>query len=200
MVNHDPRIDAYIRKSAAFARPILTELRARVHASCPAAVETLKWSHPSFEYKGILCGMAAFKQHAVFGFWKHKLVVGADRRAQTAMGSFGCIKSMADLPPRKTLVALVKKARQLNDEGVKVVRDKTTKNKKRAAMHPELKAALAKSKKAQATFAAFPPSAQYEYVEWVAEAKTDDTRERRVAQSVDWLAQGKRRHWKYRSA
>ena len=200
MASHDSRIDAYIAKAQPFARPILERIRKAVHTACPDVTETVKWSMPAFEYKGPFVGMAAFKQHAVFGFWKHKLVVGADRRAETAMGSFGCIKSMADLPPRKTLVALVKKAKKLNDEGVKVVRDKTTKNKQRAAMHPELKAALAKSKKAQATFAAFPPSAQYEYVEWVAEAKTDDTRERRVAQSVDWLAQGKRRHWKYRSA
>jgi uncharacterized protein YdeI (YjbR/CyaY-like superfamily) len=200
MPTRDKRIDAYIAKAADYAKPILKQLREVVHEGCPEVEETIKWSMPAFEYKGPFVGMAAFKQHAVFGFWKHKLVVGADRRAETAMGSFGCIKSMADLPPRKTLVALVKKAKKLNDEGVKVVRDKTTRNKQRAAMHPELKAALAKSKQAQATFAAFPPSAQYEYVEWVAEAKTDDTRERRVAQSVDWLAQGKRRHWKYRSA
>ena len=196
----DPRIDAYIAKAADYARPILEHLREVVHEGCPEVEETIKWSMPAFEHKGPFAGMAAFKQHAVFGFWKHKLVVGEDRKAETAMGSFGCIKSLEDLPPRKTLVALVKKAKKLNDDGVKVVRDKTTKNKQRAAMHPELKAALAKSKKAQATFAAFPPSAQYEYVEWVAEAKSDDTRERRVAQSVDWLAQGKRRHWKYRSA
>ena len=199
MVTRDKRVDAYIEKAPEYARPILTELRARVHAACPDVVETVKWRMPSFEYKGILCGMAAFKKHAVFGFWKHKLVVGEDRKAETAMGSFGCVKSLDDLPPRKTLVALVRKAKKLNDDGVKVVRDKTTKNKKRAAMHPELKAALARSRKAQATFEAFPHSAQYEYVEWVAEAKADDTRTRRVSQAVEWMAQGKRRHWKYQN-
>ena len=199
MPSRDKRIDTYISNAADYAQPILKHLREVVHEGCPEVEETIKWRMPAFEYKGPFAGMAAFKQHAVFGFWKHKLVVGADRRAETAMGSFGCIKSMADLPPRKTLVALVKKAKKLNDEGVKVVRDKTTKNKQRAAMHPALKAALAKSKKAQASFDSFPPSAQYEYVEWVAEAKADDTRARRVAQAVEWMAQGKRRHWKYQN-
>src|SRR5262249_36183666 len=171
-------------------------LREVVHEGCPDVEETIKWRMPAFEYKGPMAGMAAFKQHAVFGFWKHKLVAG-DERADSAMGSFGRLTSLADLPARKTLVALVKKARKLNDDGVKVVRDKTTKNTKRATMHAELKAALGKNKKAQATFKAFPPSAQYEYVQWVAEAKGDDTRARRVAQSVEWMAQGKRRNWKY---
>jgi hypothetical protein len=197
-VTRDKRIDAYIAKAAGFAQPILKQLREVVHEGCPEVEETIKWRMPAFEYKGPLVGMAAFKKHAAFGFWKHKLVVGEDRQT-TAMGSFGCLTSLDDLPSRKALVALVRKARKLNDEGVKVVRDKTTKGKKRATMHPELKAALARSKKAQATFDAFPPSAKFEYVEWVAEAKGDDTRARRVAQSVEWMAQGKRRHWKYQN-
>jgi hypothetical protein len=194
----DKRIDAYIARSADYARPILKHLREVVHEGCPEVVETIKWSMPAFEHKGPFCGMAAFKQHAVFGFWKHKLVVGEDRKAEQAMGSFGSLKSLDDLPPRKTLVALVKKARKLNDEGVKVVRDKTTRGKQRAAMHADFKRALSRNKQARASFDAFPPSAQYEYVEWVAEAKTDETRARRIEQGVDWLAQGKRRHWKYR--
>jgi len=196
MVNHDPRIDAYIRKSAAFARPILTELRARVHASCPDAVETLKWSHPSFEYKGILCGMAAFKQHAVFGFWKHKLVVEGDSKADEAMGSFGKLTSVADLPPKAKFAALVKKAMKLNDDGVQVVRDKT-KKKKSIAMHPTFKAALAKNKKAQTHFDGFSPSGQREYLEWIADAKQDATRERRLATAIEWISEGKSRNWKY---
>jgi uncharacterized protein YdeI (YjbR/CyaY-like superfamily) len=198
MPARDKRIDAYIANAADFAQPILKQLREIVHEGCPEVEETIKWRMPAFEYKGPFVGMAAFKQHAVFGFWKHKLVVGESRN-ETAMGSFGCLKSIDDLPPRKTLVALVRKAKKLNDDGIKAVRDKTTKGKKRAAMHPELKAALAKSKQAQAAFKAFPPSAQYEYVEWVAEAKGDDTRARRVAQSVEWMAQGKRRNWKYQN-
>ena len=200
MPSRDKRIDAYIAKAADYAQPILKHLREVVHEGCPEIEETIKWSMPAFEYKGPLAGMAAFKKHAVFGLWKHKLLVGSDPRAETAMGSFGCLKSLDDLPSRKALVALVKKAKKLNDDGIKVVRDKTTRGKSRAVMHADLAAALAKNKKARTAFDAFPPSAQYEYVEWVAEAKADETRARRVAQSVEWMAQGKRRHWKYQKA
>ena len=198
MPSRDKRIDAYIAKAAPFAQPILKHLREVVHEGCPEVEETIKWSMPSFEHKGPFVGMAAFKQHAVFGFWKHDLVVGDDEKYREAMGSFGKLTSLDDLPSRRTLVALVKKAKKLNDEGVKAVRAKT-RARERATMHADLKSALAKNRKAKASFDAFPPSAQYEYVEWVAEAKGDDTRARRVAQSVEWMAQGKRRHWKYQN-
>lgn len=196
MGKRDPRFDAYIAKAAPFARPILTELRERVHAACPDVVETLKWSHPSFEYKGILCGMAAFKAHAVFGFWKHKLVVGDDPKANEAMGSFGCLTKVSELPAKAQFARLVKQAMQLNDQGVKVVRDKT-RTKKPIKMHPAFKAALAKNKKALATFEAFSPSHRREYMEWISDAKQDATRERRLATAIEWLAQGKSRNWKY---
>lgn len=199
MPSRDKRIDAYIAKAADYAQPILKHLREVVHEGCPEVVENIKWSMPAFEHKGPFAGMAAFKKHAVFGFWKHDLIVGADEKYREAMGSFGKLTSLDDLPSRKTLVALVKKAKKLNDDGVKVVRSKTTKDKQRARMHADLKSALGRNKKAQATFDSFPPSAQREYVEWVAEAKGDDTRARRVAQSVEWMAQGKRRHWKYQN-
>ncbi len=198
MSKRDPRVDAYIQKRAEFARPILAELRERVHASCPDVVETLKWSHPSFEYKGILCGMAAFKEHAVFGFWKHKLVVGDDPKANEAMGSFGCLKKLSDLPSKSNFASLVKKAMKLNDDGVKVVRDKT-KKKKPIAMHPAFRAALAKNKKALAHFEAFSPSAQREYMEWIQDAKQDATRERRLRDAIEWLSEGKQRNWKYQN-
>jgi len=192
----DKRIDAYITKAAPFAQPILRHLREVVHAACPDVVETVKWSMPAFEYKGPFCGMGAFKQHAVFGFWKHDLVVGDDGKAREAMGSFGCLKSLADLPPKKALVGYIRKAAKLNDEGVKAPRRKTV-PKKAVPMHPELKTALARSSKARATFDAFPPGCQREYLSWVAEAKGDDTRARRIAQAVEWMAAGKRRNWKY---
>jgi hypothetical protein len=195
MSRRDPRVDAYIKKSAPFAQPILARLREQVHAACPDVEETLKWRMPSFEYKGLLCGMAAFKQHVTFGFWKHDLIVGENGKWKEAMGSFGCIKSLDDLPPKTEFARYMKKAVQLNDDGVKVERKKTT--KKPLAMHPELKTALARNKKAAATLEGFPPSAQREYVEWIADAKSDDTRARRIEQAVEWLAEGKRRHWKY---
>lgn len=196
MGTRDPRIDAYIARSADFARPILTRLRALVHASCPEVEETLKWRNPSFEYQGLLCGMAAFKQHCAFGFWKHELVVGGERKAAEAMGSFGRITKLSDLPSKTAFASYVKKAMRLNEQGVKVVRPKT-RPKPALKIHPELAAALKKNGKARATFDAFPPSHKREYVEWVAEAKGDDTRKRRVTQAVTWMSAGKSRNWKY---
>jgi hypothetical protein len=198
MPARNPRVDDYIAKAPDFARPILTHLREVVHSTCPQVEEAIKWRMPSFEYKGMLCGMAAFKEHAVFGFWKHELVVGGDRKAQDAMGSFGCLKSLGDLPSAKALAGYVRKAMKLNDEGVKAPRKKT-RPKKAVPIHPEFRAALGRNSRALATLEGFPPSARAEYVEWIADAKADATRARRIAQAVEWLAEGKRRHWKYAS-
>ena len=192
MGTKDKRVDQYIEKAQPFAKPILKRIRAVVHKGCP-----VKWGMPSFEHKGIRCGMAAFKQHAIFGFWKHELVLGAgDGKWKEAMGSFGCLKSLDDLPSKSALAKYVKTAMKLNEAGVKVVRQKT-RPKKAVALHPEFAAALKKSAKATATLDGFPPSARAEYVEWIADAKQDATRARRIADAVTWLAQGKRRHWKY---
>jgi uncharacterized protein YdeI (YjbR/CyaY-like superfamily) len=191
----DPRVDQYIAKAGAFAQPILKELRERVHKSCPDVVETIKWRSPSFEHHGVLCGMGSFKEHCVFGFWKHDLVVGGDRKALEAMGSFGRITKLTDLPSKAEFAALVRKAARLNEDGVKVVRPKH--EKKPIRVHPDLERALDRNRKAKATFDAFPPSHRREYLEWVAEAKKDDTRARRVEQAVKWMAEGKPRNWKY---
>lgn len=196
MVTLDKRVDAYITKAPEFARPILAELRARVHASCPDVVETIKWRMPSFEYKGILCGMGSFKKHAVFGFWKHNLVVESDSKANMAMGSFGKLTELAQLPKKSEFARLVKKAMKLNDDGVKAVRNKTAK-KKPIAMHPAFKKALAANARARETFENFSPSHQREYMEWIQDAKAEETRERRLAQAIDWLGEGKSRNWKY---
>jgi len=192
----DPRIDAYIDRQAAFAKPILLHLRETVHAGCPACEETLKWSMPSFIYKGkILAGMAAFKAHATFGFWSAGQVLGAEREKESGMGQFGRLTSLDDLPPRSELEALVKKAVTLIDEGAKPLRDKS--RKQPFTVPQDLRAAIDAVPAAKATFDAFPPSCQREYVEWVTEAKRDETRAKRLAQTVEWLAEGKRRNWKY---
>ncbi|MBK7643936.1 MAG: YdeI/OmpD-associated family protein [Planctomycetes bacterium] len=196
MVTRDKRIDAYIQKSAGFARPILEKLRAAVHSACPEVEETVKWGHPCFQYKGMLCNMAAFKQHCSFGFWKHALVVGKDNEGDEAWGSFGRLTTPKDLPPAAEMKRLVKKAMKLNDEGVKVVRNKTA-TKKPVAMHPAFQKALAANKKARATFENFSPSHQREYMEWISDAKAEETRERRLKQALEWLAEGKSRNWKY---
>jgi hypothetical protein len=196
MGQKDKRVDAYIAKSAEFAQPLLEHLRAVVHQGCPEVVETIKWGMPSFEHKGPMCGMAAFKAHATFGFWKHDLVVGGDPKALEAMGSFGRLQSLADLPSKRVLVGLVRKACKLNDDGIKSARPKHS-PKPEPKMHPALKAALATNKRAAATFKAFSPSHKREYLEWIAEAKQEATRERRIAQAIEWMAEGKSRHWKY---
>jgi uncharacterized protein YdeI (YjbR/CyaY-like superfamily) len=198
MSQRDKRVDAYIAKAAPFARPILEHVRAVVHEACPDAEETIKWGMPTFTCgDGILCGMAAFKAHASFGFWKHALVVG-EGEAQAGMGSFGRLATVRDLPPKKQLLAYVKKAAVLNAQGVKAApARKSAAPKPAPEPTPEFAAALRKHKAAAAAFKAFSPGQQREYVEWIAEAKREDTRDRRIAQAVEWLAEGKQRNWKY---
>jgi uncharacterized protein YdeI (YjbR/CyaY-like superfamily) len=201
MASTDARIDAYIAKSAEFARPILTHLRQLVHKACPGATETVKWGMPFFEYNGTpLCNMAGFKQHCSFGFWNASQMKDANSKLQVkdrgAMGNFDRITSVKDLPADKTMAGYIKEAAALIEKGVK----KTAVKKAPKAELPvpaELTAALKKNKKAQATFEGFSPSHRREYIEWITEAKTDATREKRLATTVEWLAEGKPRMWKY---
>ena len=203
MGHRDPRIDAYIAKAAPFAQPILEHLRAIVHEGCPGVEETIKWGMPSFVHGGgILCGMAAFKAHASFGFWKHALVVGEGGAGEGAervgMGSFGKLATVRDLPPKQRLVAYVKKAAALNAQGIGPVATRKAAAAKPAPVPtPEFAAALRRNKAAAVAFKAFPPSHQREYVDWIAEATRDATRDRRIAQAVEWIAEGRQRNWKY---
>jgi uncharacterized protein YdeI (YjbR/CyaY-like superfamily) len=200
MSARDPRVDAYIAKSAAFAQPILSCLRDLVHEACPEVEETLKWGAPSFMHAGgILCFMAAFKQHASFGFWKHALVLGEDVPRE-GMGSLGKLTRLDDLPPKKQLLAWIRKAALLNAQGARTpaVR-KAGRPKPQPDVPPELAAALAMRKhaRARAVFEAFPPGHRREYIEWIAEAKREETRARRLAQALEWMSEGKPRNWKY---
>jgi uncharacterized protein YdeI (YjbR/CyaY-like superfamily) len=192
----DSRIDAYIAKQKDFAKPILTHIRAVVHEGCPDCEETLKWNMPAFMYHGILCGMAAFKEYAVFMFWKGTLIVGNGGKSLEAMGSLGRITRIEDLPPKSELIDYVRKAMELNEKGVKAP-PKRSAPKKRIAMPGDLKSALSKNKKAKATYDAFSASHRREYLEWITEAKGADTRKRRVDQAVMWMSEGKARNWKY---
>jgi uncharacterized protein YdeI (YjbR/CyaY-like superfamily) len=201
MATKDPRIDAYIAKSADFAKPILKHLRKAVHAGCPQVEETIKWSMPHFDHKGMMCGMAAFKAHCAFGFWKSDLILGpGETKEKSGMGSFGCIKSLADLPNEKTLIGYVKKAAALNEAGIKA--PGRTQPKKRAPIPvPDyFAAALKKNTKARKTFESFPPSHRREYLEWITEAKREETRNGRMTTSIKWLSEGKARNWKYQPA
>jgi uncharacterized protein YdeI (YjbR/CyaY-like superfamily) len=186
-------VDAYIARSADFAQPVLNHLRELVHRGCPEAQETMKWSFPHFQYKGMLCSMASFKAHCSFNLWKAKLlekqaaaVVRTGAR-KDGMGNFGRVTSLADLPPDAALVALVRQAAQLNDQGI-------TKPRR---MPAELAAALKKNAKARTHFGAFSPSHKREYLGWITEAKTAETRARRIATALEWIAAGKHRNWKY---
>jgi uncharacterized protein YdeI (YjbR/CyaY-like superfamily) len=197
MSNHDPRIDAYIAKSAEFARPVLEHLRERVHAACPEVEEGIKWGMPFFSYKAApMCMMAAFKQHCSFGFWLSKEVTGGSD--EDGMGQFGKLASLKDLPPDRQLATFLKKAMALNEAGVKKSRPKAA-AKPAPTLPDELAAALAQKKHAAArkTWEGFGPGAQREYVEWITEAKTDATRQKRLATTLEWLAEGKKRNWKY---
>ena len=194
----DPRVDAYITKSAPFAKPILSHIRKAVHDGCPDVEETMKWSFPHFVYKGMLCSMASFKAHCAFGFWKGSLLEhdGGGTKSSDAMGQFGKITSVGDLPTSRQLVTLVRKAAALNDQGVKAPRKKSA-PRPPATVPPDFVKALRGNTTAKAAFDAFSPSHKREYVEWITEAKSDDTRRRRMATALEWLSEGKSRNWKY---
>ena len=200
MPKQDPRIDAYIINAADFAMPVLLQLRALVHAACPVVEETMKWSFPHFMYKGeILCSMASFKQHCSFGFWKASLMKDAkmlmDNRKE-AMGSLGRLTSVKDLPANRKIMAWIKEAMKLTDAGAKTVKAKPTAPRE-LVLPLFLSAALARNKKARAAFENFNYSQKKEYAEWLAAAKTIPTREKRLAEALEWIAAGRTRHWKY---
>ncbi len=196
LIVRDKRVDEYIKGAPEFARPILVELRKRVHASVPGVEETIRWSAPYFQYSGqLLCGMSAFKAHCAFGFW-HPLMRDTDKSLE-GMGQFGKIESLHDLPSLTEFKRFAAKAKKLVDEGVKgPARPKPAKNRT-VTVPADLKAALAKNTKARATFDEFSYSARKEYVEWVEEAKREATRAQRVATAVKQLAEGKKLYWKY---
>jgi uncharacterized protein YdeI (YjbR/CyaY-like superfamily) len=195
MPKPDKRVDAYIAKAPEFAKPILTRIREIVHEGCPECEETLKWSAPTFMYAGaIMCGMVTFKEHCAFHFWKGSLFM-REKKEDNGRGQFGRITSVSDLPSKKVLIGYIKQAMAVNESGVKVERGPSAKPK--LTMPKAFADALKKNKKASAVFDAFSASAKYEYVEWIAGAKTDATRDKRIEQAVEWIAEGKKRNWKY---
>jgi len=199
----DPRIDAYIEEAAPFAQPILAHLRKLVHQACPRITESVKWGMPFFiQQNVILCNMAAFKQHCAFGFWgseMHKTLAKDGRKSSQAMGTLGRITAMKDLPPDKVLLAYLRQAAELVESGERTKSlDRRAKRKPKPLVLPaELSAALKKNKLAAKAFAGFSPSRQREYAEWIAEAKRAETKQLRLTQAINWIAQGKSRNWKY---
>ncbi|HTP80676.1 MAG TPA: YdeI/OmpD-associated family protein [Bacteroidota bacterium] len=197
MGKKDPRIDAYIERSADFAKPILRHLRKIVHKGCPAVEETIKWGRPNFMYKGILCGMAAFKHHCVFGLWKGDLVVGkANPKSIEAMGNFGRITNVGDLPSDSILISYINMGVKIQDAGIKPP-SKSKRPKKPLRIPSYLARALGKSRNARTTFENFSNSNKRDYVEWLTEAKTEETRLKRLKTAIEWMVEGKERNWKY---
>jgi uncharacterized protein YdeI (YjbR/CyaY-like superfamily) len=206
--NFDPKVDLYIAKSRPFAQPILEHLRELVHKACPGVVETIKCSRPFFEYKGVILGnMSAFKEHCSFGFWGEEIsAVLRDARVlqPDAMGSLGKLTSVQDLPANKQMLDLLRQATAFIDKGEYTspiaARHKVVKAPAAAPeTPPEFTTALKANKKAAAVFAAFSPSCKKEYVEWIAEAKRPETRDKRIATAIEWISEGKQRNWKYQN-
>jgi uncharacterized protein YdeI (YjbR/CyaY-like superfamily) len=202
MGTKDKRIDAYIAKSQDFAKPIMEHIRKLIHKTCTDVTETIKWGMPSFEYKGPFIGFAAFKKHFALGFWKaalmkdSKILTGKD--AKGSMGNLGRIESIEDLPKDTVLVKWIKEAMKLNDDGVKFVRAEKPKHERKEYTMPDyFQKELNKNKKAKQAFDGFSPSHKREYLEWIIEAKSEGTRNKRMATAIEWLTEGKSRNWKY---
>ena len=201
MEKKDKRIDAYIAKSADFAKPILKHLRQLVHKACPNIEETIKWGFPHFDCNGILCSMAAFKHHCAFGFWKASLMSDPNKIlskvGETAMGQLGKIKELDDLPSEKVLIEYIKEAVKLNSEGIRLVTKSKSGEKRELEIPDYFTKALNKNKEALKIFESFSYTNKKEYVEWVTEAKSEETKNKRLATSMEWIAEGKIKNWKY---
>lgn len=195
----DPRVDAYIAKKADFAQVIMIHLRALVHATCPEAEEAIKWSMPFFTYRGQnLCNMGGFKAHVAFGFWHDKVAGDAmEVGGEGAMGQMGRIASLADLPPDAEIAALIRKGMALIDAGEKPRQD--VKPRADQPIAPEFQAAIDANPAAAAVWASFTPGKIRDYAEWINDAKRAETRDKRIAQAVAWIAEGKDRNWKYKN-
>jgi uncharacterized protein YdeI (YjbR/CyaY-like superfamily) len=200
MEKKNPEVDAYIEQSAPFARPILNHLRRLVHAAHPAITETIKWSFPHFEYKGILCSMASFKQHCAFTFWKASILSDShgmlNQIGKTGMGHLGQLKSVADLPADEVLLDYIREAIHLNEENKKVTKAPAA-GSKDLAVPDFFQEALEENPAALQSFQSFSKSQQREYLDWLLDAKTEATRNKRLATALEWIGEGKIRNWKY---
>jgi uncharacterized protein YdeI (YjbR/CyaY-like superfamily) len=195
-MSRDPRVDEQVAKAAPFARPILERFRALVHKAVPEIEEAIKWGMPHFVYKGKnIAGMAAFKAHCAV------IIHGEGRQGESeGMGSYGKVASLADLPPEAELAGKLTEAKARIDEAG-TARKKPAAPKPRAPrtieMQEDVSAALAANPAAAQTWNGLAPSHRYEYLEWITEAKREETRAKRIGQALEWLAEGKRRNWKY---
>ncbi|HEY0055012.1 MAG TPA: YdeI/OmpD-associated family protein [Pedobacter sp.] len=201
MEKYDSRIDEYIGKSAEFAKPILIHLRKLIHQASPQISETIKWGFPHFDYKGTVCSMASFKQHCAFGFWKSSLLKDdhqiLQKESSEAMGQFGRIQSLSDLPDDEIILAYLLEATDLNEKGIKVPKKALSVVNTNIEVPDFLLEKLDLNPQAKSNFFKFSPSHRKEYINWLTEAKTEATRTKRLATAIEWLTEGKGRNWKY---
>jgi uncharacterized protein YdeI (YjbR/CyaY-like superfamily) len=204
----NPKVDTYVAKAQPYAQPIMEHLRHLVHKACPEIEETIKWSRPFFEYRGaILCNMSAFKEHCSFGFWGEEMSAvlrEAKVLREDGMGSLGRITGLADLPSDKQMLGWLRQAAGFVDSGnytspIAARRNVVKAPKPVLETSAEFATALKRNKKAAAVFAAFSPSCKREYLEWIADAKRAETRDKRIATALEWIAEGKQRNWKYQN-
>lgn len=199
-------VDKYIASAPAYAQPILAHLRELIHKTLPETEEAIKWGHPFFMYHGLMLGnMAAFKQHCSLGLWGRDVAEtlrADDVYDRAAMGVLGKLTSVKDLPSDRDLKNYFRTAAAAIDSGARTTnysRPKPETPKPPPEVPVALSSALRKNKAAASKFAAMPAGAQREYCEWIREAKRDETRDKRVSTAVEWIAEGKRRNWKYES-
>ena len=200
MPTTDPRIDAYIKKAAPFAQPILKHFRKLVHATCPDVQETIKWGFAFFDYKGPFCSMASFKEHCAIGFWKAEHMKEAKKMEAnqgSSMGHLGRITSLRDLPEDRVIIDYLREAMLLNEQGVKRAPRKKIADPKSVKIPDYFLKALKLNETATAHFEAFSPGQKREYILWITEAKTEETRNKRMETAVEWISEGKIRNWKY---
>jgi uncharacterized protein YdeI (YjbR/CyaY-like superfamily) len=189
----DPKVDAYIAKAAPFAQPILTHLRRAIHAAVPGLDEAIKWGMPHFLYKGKnLAGISAFKAHCAF-------VIHGDGRQGDAMGQYGKIAGLVDLPGDNEIKCKLLAAKERIDLAGTALKPKAAPRapKPELPIPPEFAAAVEANPQAKAALEAFAPSHRREYLEWIGEAKRPETQAKRIAQAIEWLTEGKKRNWKY---
>jgi uncharacterized protein YdeI (YjbR/CyaY-like superfamily) len=198
MGNKTKAIDDYILKSADFAKPILIHLRELVHKTCPNVEEKIRWGFPQFDYKNeVMCSMAAFKQHCAFSFWKASLIEGLRQTEKESMGNIGRITIIKELPSDKKLTGFIKQAMKLNEQGIKVPKKTRALEKKELIVPDYFIKTLSKNKKALQVFEKSSYSYKKEYIDWIAEAKTEETRNKRIVTALKWISEGKGRNWKY---
>jgi uncharacterized protein YdeI (YjbR/CyaY-like superfamily) len=199
-LKYDKRVDEYIEDAEDFAKPILKHLRALVHSADSRITETIKWGFPSFEFKGPVCSMTGFKAHLAFGFWKESLIPGIEKyfpaEEKKAMNTFGRVQKRSDLPSDEVLIKFIKTAIKLNEDGIKVKRAASI-DLSNQEIPSAFNTALEKNKKAKEAFEKMSPSHKKEYLEWIVDAKSEETRDRRIKQTIEWVSEGKSRHWKY---